>query len=103
MTMSIKRSYQLLGVREGSSRAVIRDAFQRLALAYHPDRNPGADELFAQMTMAYENLMEHLADEPGTDLTVFSERRRARRRPTDRRFDIVTECQYLGTSVREQV
>ena len=50
MSMTIKRCYQLLGVSENSSRAVIRDAFQRLALAYHPDRNPGADEIFAQMT-----------------------------------------------------
>ena len=40
--------YKLLGVRPGASADVIKGAYKRLALLYHPDRNGGASSAEAQ-------------------------------------------------------
>jgi DnaJ-class molecular chaperone len=33
--------YSILGIAEEASQAEIKHAFRRLAMKYHPDRNPG--------------------------------------------------------------
>jgi hypothetical protein len=38
------------------SAAAIRSAYRRLALKYHPDKNPGGAELFKKILAAYEYL-----------------------------------------------
>ncbi|NP_001079642.1 DnaJ (Hsp40) homolog, subfamily A, member 4, gene 2 S homeolog [Xenopus laevis] len=48
--------YDLLGVRPSASSEEIRRAFRRLALKYHPDKNPSAGEKFKQISKAYEVL-----------------------------------------------
>lgn len=112
MTQSITRCYQLLGVQEGSDYATVRAAYKRLALAYHPDRNPDADLIFGQMSAAYKALALHLKEVPEEGLAESAlltnmdhnkpDRRRYTRRgkPSDRRFEIISEDQYLGTSVK---
>jgi molecular chaperone DnaJ len=47
--------YQVLGVPRDADRKAIKDAFRRLALKYHPDRNkaPGAAEKFKEIAAAY--------------------------------------------------
>ncbi|KAG8449958.1 hypothetical protein GDO86_016588 [Hymenochirus boettgeri] len=50
--------YDLLGVRSSASCEEIKRAFRRLALKYHPDKNPNAGEKFKQISKAYEVLSD---------------------------------------------
>ena len=54
--MERKRDYyEVLGVPRDADGTAIKDAFRRLALKYHPDRNkdPGAEEKFKEIAEAY--------------------------------------------------
>jgi molecular chaperone DnaJ len=52
--------YEVLGVPRDADQAAIKDAFRRLALQYHPDRNkePGAEERFKEIAAAYAVLSD---------------------------------------------
>jgi molecular chaperone DnaJ len=58
--MELKDYYQILNVSQDASAEDIKKAFRRLALQYHPDRNPGnvweAGEKFKEINEAYEVL-----------------------------------------------
>jgi curved DNA-binding protein len=59
--MEYKDYYKILGVARGASEAEIKSAFRKLALKYHPDRNPGdksAEEKFKEFNEAYEVLSD---------------------------------------------
>jgi molecular chaperone DnaJ len=59
--MVIKHDYyELLGVPRNASGGEIKQAFRRLALQYHPDRNkdPGAEEKFKEINEAYQVLSD---------------------------------------------
>ncbi|VDO36673.1 unnamed protein product [Brugia timori] len=59
--MSKKDYYKLLGVDRNASTDEIKKAYKKLALKYHPDRNPGnkeAEEKFNEITAAYEVLSD---------------------------------------------
>lgn len=57
--MAKRDYYEVLGVEKGASPQDIKKAFRRVAMKYHPDRNPDdkdADEKFKEAQEAYEIL-----------------------------------------------
>ncbi len=52
--------YEVLGVSRDADEKTIKDAFRKLALQYHPDRNkePGAEERFKEIAAAYAVLSD---------------------------------------------
>ena len=52
--------YEVLGVPRDADAKTIKDAFRKLALKYHPDRNkePGAEERFKEIAAAYAVLSD---------------------------------------------
>jgi molecular chaperone DnaJ len=59
--MAKRDYYEILGVSRDTSEDEIKKAYRRLALQYHPDRNPGskeAEEKFKEAAEAYEVLRD---------------------------------------------
>ncbi|MBI3858642.1 MAG: molecular chaperone DnaJ [Thaumarchaeota archaeon] len=58
--MSGKDYYEALGVKKGSSKQQVKDAYRKLALQFHPDRNkdPQAEARFKEISEAYAVLSD---------------------------------------------
>ena len=59
--MAKRDYYEVLGVEKGASIDDIKKGYRKLAIKYHPDRNPGdkeAEEKFKEATEAYEVLSD---------------------------------------------
>ena len=59
--MSKKDYYEILGVAKNASEAELKKAFKRLAMKFHPDRNPDddtAEEKFKEAKEAYDILSD---------------------------------------------
>jgi len=59
--MTKRDYYEVLGVSRDATEEEIKKAYRRLAMEYHPDRNPGskeAEEKFKELAEAYEVLRD---------------------------------------------
>ncbi|SDS94232.1 molecular chaperone DnaJ [Halopseudomonas xinjiangensis] len=59
--MAKRDYYEVLGVERGASDAELKKAYRRLAMKYHPDRNPddkAAEDSFKEANEAYEVLTD---------------------------------------------
>lgn len=73
----MKDFYEVLGIERNANPVQIKAAFKRMAMKYHPDRNPGnreAEETFKLINEAYHTLTDPV-----------------KRSRYDARFDIITE------------
>jgi len=52
----MKNYYEILGVEETSTQDDIKKAYRKLSKQYHPDVNPEGEEMFKDISEAYENI-----------------------------------------------
>src|SRR3954465_6404053 len=59
--MSKRDYYEVLGITKDADVAAIKSAYRKLAIKFHPDKNPGdkaAEEKFKELGEAYEVLSD---------------------------------------------
>ena len=59
--MAKRDYYDVLGVPKGSDEAALKSAYRKLAMQFHPDRNPGnaeAEQKFKEISEAYDVLKD---------------------------------------------
>lgn len=105
--MNPRECYRILGLHPGASDKQIKTAYRKLALRYHPDRNPdrSARKHFEEVSEAYRTLLE-LRKKPGDEAAIREEwaasevmrmeRERMQRQARARREKIKREEEYFN-------
>eukprot|EP00124_Ichthyophonus_hoferi_P005676 Ihof_evm1s895 gene=Ihof_evmTU1s895 len=64
-SMSLDDARAVLGVDKSATEAKLKSVYRRLALKYHPDKNPDGGPMFQKINYAYELLSASLVDQEG--------------------------------------
>lgn len=112
------KHYSLLGLENGADKESIKNAFRRLAMVFHPDRDQASGQRFLEICQAYDHLMKHVGADSYLELaskktsavkfnpaanSISCRRYGKRGSPGDRRFESVMEHEYKGVHVRHLV
>lgn len=54
--MDYNKAYSILGIEMGADESAIKKAYRKLAMKYHPDRNPNDGAKFVEIQKAYDLL-----------------------------------------------
>lgn len=54
--LEVSRCYEILGIKRDATPQEIKEAYRRLSLKYHPDRNSSNDKKFKEIVDAYQTI-----------------------------------------------
>lgn len=81
MSPELREAYQLLSIKPSASDEDISKAFKKLALKYHPDRNPGktewANSVMSKLNSAYSLIISERFSTAGSDESSFKAQQQA--------------------------
>jgi molecular chaperone DnaJ len=89
--MAKKNYYDILGISEHASDDEVKKAYRKIAVKYHPDKNPGdkkSEKIFMEATDAYEILKDQVKRARYDKKTPFKKKRKSARRGTDLRIKL---------------
>lgn len=69
--MNVNDAYSVLGLSPASSMEEVKNAYKKLALQYHPDKNssPDATQRFQEIGAAYNHVIKHLENPSGVSFS----------------------------------
>jgi len=84
--MSTRRYFEILGIPPTKNEKIIKKAYRKKALEYHPDRNPSAaaKDKFIQVTNAYDHIIIALEQAKKPRNTTFRQTNTTQRQQTRR-------------------